>query len=237
MEQKSLLIGNIPSIIWGPVSDNLLIAVHGNQSHKSDVVIRIVADSAVSKGYQVLSFDLPEHGARKEENRLCKAQNCAEDLASVMKYARTLSKNISVFGCSIGAYFSMLSYQEESIQKALFLSPVVDMKRLINNMMMWFNVSEERLEKEQVIATPISTLYWDYYQYVLSHPITWNTPTALLYGAKDELCEYEVVKAFAEQCHASMTVLEDSEHFFHTEKQLDYLRNWLCAHIAVSFDF
>lgn len=69
METKTFLIGNIPSILWGPLSDKLLIAVHGNGSHKTDVVIEIVATAAVEKGYQLLSFELPEHGGRKEERR------------------------------------------------------------------------------------------------------------------------------------------------------------------------
>lgn len=227
MENSLLKIDGIPSMLWGPASDKLLIAVHGNQSNKADTVIQIVAETAVQKGYQVLSFDLPEHGDRKEENRLCNAQNCAEELHIIMKHAHTLSDNISVFGCSIGAYFSMLAYADEPIRQALFLSPVVDMARLIRNMMTWFNVSEERLEKEQAIPTPINTLYWDYYQYVLSHPVRWDKPTALLYGEKDELCEYAVVKEFAKKHRASVTVVKNSEHFFHTDEQLDFLREWL----------
>ena len=42
-----------------------------------------------SKGYQVLSFDLPEHGERKDDtNYLCKVQNCVKDLKSIIVYAR-----------------------------------------------------------------------------------------------------------------------------------------------------
>lgn len=227
MDKESLLIENIPSILWGSASDKLLIAVHGNQSNKEDFTIEIVAETAVEKGYQVLSFDLPEHGERKGVARICDAQNCAEDLAQIMKYAHTVSDNISVFGCSIGAYFIMLAYRNEPIQKAWFLSPVVDMKRLIGNMMMWFDVSEERLEKEKEVPTPINTLYWHYYQYVLKHPVVWNKPTDLLYGEKDELCEYEIIKGFTENCHADLTVLENGEHFFHTANQLACLRKWL----------
>lgn len=227
MEKQYLLIESIPSILWGTTSDNLLIAVHGDQSNKADDVISILAEVAAEKGYKVLSFDLPEHGDRKEETRLCNAQNCVEDLLHIFKYARTRSNIISVFGCSVGAYFSMLAYKDEQIRQALFLSPVVDMKRIINNMMTWYNVSEERLEKEQEIVTPIKTLYWDYYQYVLNHPVEWDKPTKLLYGAKDNLCEPNYVNSFAERVKANMTVLEDGEHFFHTEKQLDFLRKWL----------
>lgn len=233
MEKLSLLIESIPSILWGPASDRLLIAVHGDQSNKADDVISILAEVAAEKSYQVLSFDLPEHGNRKEKPRLCNAQNCVEDLMHILRYARTRSNHISVFGCSVGAFFSMLAYKDEQIQQALFLSPVVDMKRIINNIMTWFNVSKERLEKEQEIATPVKTLYWDYYQYVLNHPVEWDKPTVLLYGARDSLCESDYVNSFAERTNANMTVLEDGEHFFHTEKQLDFLRKWLHDNMTV----
>lgn len=225
MEKKLFSIETIPSILWGPESDKLLLAVHGNQSNKAD--FEIPAKVAVEKGYQVLSFDLPEHGDRKEEPRLCDAQNCVEDLRQVMKYARTLSDNISVFGCSIGAYFSLLAYQDDPIQKTLLLSPIVDMKRLIEDMMKWFDVSKARLEKEREIVTPINTLYWHYYQYVLCHPVKWDKQTDILYGSKDELTEHKTIKTFAEGCNASLTVLEGGEHFFHTGRQLDFLEKWL----------
>ncbi len=233
MEKRFLTIGDVPAILWGPSSDNLFIAVHGDQSHKTDDVMVIFAEEAVSKGYQVLGFDLPEHGERKEDSRLCKVQNCVEDLNKVMRYAHTLSNNVGLFGCSIGAYFSMLAYKDEQIEQALFLSPVVDMKRVIDDMMTWFDVSDERLEREQIVTTPVKTLYWDYYQYVLEHPVEWNKiPTALLYGARDDICEFDDVKNFAERNCAKMTIAESGEHFFHTEQQLVFLREWLHSSIA-----
>lgn len=227
MIRKSLLVENVPAILWGEKADKLIIAVHGDQSCKDDAVIEVLAETASEKGCQVLSFDLPKHGDRKEAPHLCDPQNCVHDLNQILAYAQTISENISVFGCSMGAYFAMLAFRDERIKKAYFLSPVVDMKRLIENMMLWFDVSPERLEKEKEVPTVMNTLYWHYYQYVLQHPITWDKPTALLYGGKDELCEYEYVKAFAERCNADMTVLADSGHFFHTEIQLDFFRRWL----------
>ena len=233
METQNIGIENIPALLWGPKTGKLLIAVHGDQSNKEDDVIMIVAEEAWKKGYQILSFDLPEHGVRKNEPRICKADNCVEDLNKVMKYAQTISDSISLFGCSTGAYFSMLAYYNEEIKQTLFLSPVVDMKRIIENMMVWFDVSEVRLEKEQEISTPIKTLYWDYYQYVLKHPVKWDKPTSILYGAHDNLCEFEFVDHFSKRVHADITILEEGEHFFHTETQLAFFREWLKRNIAV----
>ena len=142
-----------------------------------------------------------------------------------------MAAQVSLFGCSLGAYFSILALNDEVISQALFLSPVVDMKRIINNMMTWFSVSEEQLRQEQEIQTPVKTLYWDYYRYVLEHPVSWNHPTAILYGREDQLCEYDYVRHFAGQSGAKLTVCEMGEHFFHTEEQLDCFRNWLKSHI------
>ena len=231
MEKRYLTIEGIPAVLWGPAEGRLFIAVHGDQSNKEDEVPALFAEEAAQKGWRTLSFDLPEHGGRKGEPRLCKVQNCVEDLTRVMEYARTLTDEIALFGCSIGAYFGMMAYRDEPLRQALFLSPVVDMKRIIENMMKWFDVSTERLRQEKEIATPVKTLYWDYYEYVLEHPVEWNAPTALLYGRGDNLCEFDVVSAFAERAHAEMTVFEEGEHYFHTEKQLAFFRRWLREHI------
>lgn len=64
MKIERTKINNIPAIIWGEKSSKVIIAVHGNMSNKEDEVIKILAEEATSKGYQVLSFDLPEHGER-----------------------------------------------------------------------------------------------------------------------------------------------------------------------------
>jgi len=134
MIKQYLKIESIPAILWGGKSDKLFIAIHGNMSNKADDVIAIFAEEATAAGYQVLSFDLPEHGERKNEATLCKVQNCVRDLKLIMKYAKLVSENISIFACSMGAYFSLLAYEEEPLQQSIFLSPVVDMERMIGNM-------------------------------------------------------------------------------------------------------
>lgn len=149
MKRNNLMIEHIPAILWGEPSDKLFIAVHGNMSSKDDEAIVIFAEAAIDKGYQVLSFDLPEHGERKGEDYACKVQNCVSDLSVIMGYAQTISCNINVFACSMGSYFSLLAYRDLPLKQCLFLSPVLNMERIINNMMTWFNVSEGKLEIEK----------------------------------------------------------------------------------------
>ena len=76
MKIERITINKIPSILWGEKSNKVFIAVHGNMSNKEDSVIKILAELVVANGYQLLSFDLPEHGERKTDTTyLCKVQN------------------------------------------------------------------------------------------------------------------------------------------------------------------
>ena len=228
MNKEIFKINNIPAILWGEKSTKLIIAVHGNMSNKADVPIEMLANMAINRGYQVLSFDLPKHGDRKDEETLCKVVPCVNDLTEIIKYAKSRWKNISLFANSIGAYFSLLAYKNEDLQHAWFLSPVVDMNRLISNMMMLFNVSEEKLEQEKEVPTPIGqTLYWDYYCYVKENPIEkWDVPTQILYGEKDDTCEFDTIKNFTERFNCDLKIVPDGEHYFHTEEQLKALEDW-----------
>lgn len=229
MKTKPILIGTIPAMLWGEPSDTLILAVHGNLSSKTDVPIVLLAEEAGALGFQVLSFDLPEHGERKNAPERCNPQTCQRDLAAVLAYTTANYKEISLFACSMGAYFSLLTYADEAFRQCLFLSPVVNMLHIIQNMMRWAQVSEEKLRQEQEITTPFGpTLYWDYYQTVKANPISrWNQPTSILYGGKDELCAKEDVSSFAEQFRCNLEVVEGAAHYFHTEEDLSAYRDWL----------
>lgn len=229
MTKQEIKINGIPAILWGSKADRLFVAVHGNMSNKADTVIAIFAEEAVSRGYQVLSFDLPKHGDRINEPYTCSVQNCVHDIGIILSYAWEHSDCISLFTCSMGAYFSLLSCADMQLEQCLFLSPVTDMERIIRNMMQSFSISEERLKAEKEIPTPAGqTLYWDYFQYVISHPINvWNSPTSILYGSSDFLCEETSVKAFAEKFVCNLRIFENGEHYFHTEEQLAFFRQWL----------
>ena len=129
----------------------------------------------------------------------------------------------------MGAYFSLLAYKEENIKQCLFLSPVVNMKIIIDNMMLWSNTTEKDLKERQEIKTDFGqTLYWDYYLYVKEHPINnWNKRTYILYGSKDNMQEQNIIQNFSNNFNCELYVLEKGEHYFHTEEQLNYYKKWL----------
>ncbi len=129
---------------------------------------------------------------------------------------------------SIGAYFSMCSFTNQPIEKAFFISPIVDMEELINNMMSWANVTEDELREKGKIATDFGeTLSWDYLQYVRDHPINWNIPTSILYGENDHLTSFRSISAFSDRIGAKLTVIKNGEHWFHTKEQMENLDSWV----------
>ena len=120
-------------------------------------------------------------------------------------------------------------YKDENINRCLFLSPVVNMKVIIDNMMVWSNTTENELEEKQEIKTDFGqTLYWDYYKYVKENPIIkWNKQTNILYGNKDNMQEQTIIQDFSYKFNCELSILENGEHYFHTEEQLKYYQNWL----------
>lgn len=135
---------------------------------------------------------------------------------------------ISVIAESIGAYFAMLSLQMRKIEKALFISPILDMENLILDMLRWANAAESDLCREGEILTAFGeTLSWKYLCYVREHPIVWNIPTAILYAGHDHLTSRKAVDDFVKHHDATLTVMEDGEHWFHTEEQTAFLDDWM----------
>ena len=135
---------------------------------------------------------------------------------------------VSVIGNSIGAFFAMTALQNKPVETALFISPVVNMEKLITDMMMWANITEEELCARGEIETAYGeTLSWEYLCYVREHPVTWNVPTRILDGEKDHLTSYETMLSFTRKIGAELTVMENGEHWFHTEEQMRFLDDWI----------
>lgn len=143
------------------------------------------------------------------------------------------SEKVILIANSIGAYFAMQSLADKRIERAFFISPIVDMERLILDMMKWAGVSEKELAQRGEIKTDFGEmLSWEYLCYVRKHPIKWDPPTEILYGGNDSLTSLETVTAFAERTGAGLTIMPGGEHWFHTEEQIRFLTEWLTASIC-----
>ena len=147
------------------------------------------------------------------------------DAAAELKSKYT---NIILIANSIGAFFSMHSGADKMIRRAFFISPVIDMEKLICGMMKLENVNEKDLAEKGVISTSFGEkLSWEYLCYVREHPIQWKVPTEILYGCRDDLTSYETVSAFAKEHDAGLTVMTNGEHWFHTDEQMCFLDKWI----------
>jgi pimeloyl-ACP methyl ester carboxylesterase len=141
-------------------------------------------------------------------------------------------KNVLLIANSIGAYSSLISLSEKHIEKALFISPIVDMEKVILDMMKLANVTEAKLKKEQVITLPFSRiLSWKYFSFAKDNRITWNVPTSILYGEKDHITSLDTITSFANKINARLTVMPDGEHWFHTREQMEFLDIWIVENI------
>ena len=140
----------------------------------------------------------------------------------------TKYKKISIIANSIGAYFIMVSLTNKHIEKAFFISPIVDMEKLITDMMVLENITEEELYKKKKIKTSFGEiLSWDYLTFARKNPIEWNIPTYILYGENDDLTSYETILNFTNKSKANLTIMKGGEHWFHTDEQIEFLNNWI----------
>ena len=137
-------------------------------------------------------------------------------------------RSVILIANSIGAFFTMNAEACGKVEKAFFISPIVDMERLITDMMMWAGVTEDDLHQKKEIVTDFGeTLLWEYLYYVKENPILWVVPTHILYGEKDNLTSIDTVRQFAVEIGAALDVMPGGEHWFHTEEQRAYLDEWI----------
>ena len=151
-----------------------------------------------------------------------------KEICNAVKELKSKYVNVVLIANSIGAFFSMNAGIDDIVQMAYFISPIVDMEKLITDMMKWANVTESELESEGIIHTDFGEdLSWEYLSYVRSHPIEWHVPTQILYGGNDHLTSLETITDFANKHQATLSVMDGGEHWFHTEDQMQFLDNWI----------
>ena len=128
---------------------------------------------------------------------------------------------------SIGAYFSLISLTDMPIEKAMLISPIIDMESIILNMMKCENITEDRLMSEKEIETSFGeSLSWEYLSYVRRNNIHWDIPTNILFADNDNMTSVDTMTNFANKINANLTTMKDGEHWFHTDEQMKFLDDW-----------
>ena len=146
------------------------------------------------------------------------------EIYNAVKELKMRFENVILIANSIGAFFSMNAGIDEMVQKAFFISPIVDMEKLITDMMKWTNVTEQELKSKGIIHTDFGEdLSWEYLNYVRCHPIEWRVPTQILYGSNDHLISIDTISNFAKKHQTTLSVMEGGEHWFHADEQMAFL--------------
>ena len=224
---KKFLFHHIPAVLYGDNSEKLFLYIHGKMGSKEEAAH--LAEIVYPMGYQVLSIDLPGHGERTGEMERFVPWEVVPELQAVYANTQKRWKKISLYANSIGAYFSLLALRDAKLEKSLLVSPILDMEKLIRDMMGWAGVTQEQLKEAGEIPTAFGeTLSWNYLTYAAEHRITeWDSPTAILYAGQDHLTSRQTVDDFAQRFGCTVTVMENGEHWFHTEEQMAVLDAWL----------
>ena len=198
---------------------NVIVYVHGKggNAEEANYYRKFFNDD-----FDIIGFDY------KSENPWDARSEFSDYFDSIIpEYNKTI-----LIANSIGAYFSLISLADKKIEKAMLISPIVDMERLIIDMMTQTNVSEEELSIKKEIETPFGeTLSWEYLSYVRKNPIYWNIPTGILYAEKDNMTSISTITDFSKKINANITVMSGGEHWFHTKEQMDFLDNWIKSNL------
>ena len=224
MKAVHFLIHRIPAVLYGAPAGRAYLFLHGQMGCKEEA--ESFAETACPKGFQVLSIDLPGHGARQELGEELAPWTAVPDIQAAAGWAARRWDSLSLRATSIGAYFAMLAV--DAPDRALLVSPILDMEGLILDGMRRAGVTEAQLRERGQVPVPFGQpLSWRYLCWVREHPLRrWTCPIHILWGERDEMTSRETAEAFARRHHAQLTAVENGEHWFHTAGQLSALRNW-----------
>lgn len=215
-------------MLYGAKKDKLFVCVHGLCGNKEEA--ERFAKVALYGDYQVLAVDLPEHGERKDGVKLVPWE-AIDELKAVMDYA-VKKWRVSVRAVSIGAYYSLMSFCGYDLENCLFVSPLIDMCDMIEGMLKVASADIKQLERDKNILFNGQDISWRYYCFAKNNPPKKiSSDTAILCSDTDYVVNIETVKKFAGENDIPVTFMRGGEHFFHTQKQIDFLERWECERL------
>ena len=224
METKRFQIGAVTAVLYGGTAARGYLFLHGQMGRKEEA--EAFARVVCPKGFQVLSIDLPGHGERRERGEELTPWTAVPDIRSAADWAERHWNAVFLRANSIGSYLAILAFGTP--ERALLVSPILDMEALILTMMGWAGVTEHQLEEQgEIVTSSGQVLSWRYLCWVRAHPLYhWTCPIRILYGSGDNMTSRRTVNEFVRRHHAGLTVMEGGEHWFHTAEQLAVLREW-----------
>ena len=225
MKKQNLTLAGVPAILYGERSRKVYLYVHGKNGCKEEA--ERFAQTACSAGWQVLAIDLPEHGARKDRPEQLLPWAVVPEIQAVYARMQPVWPHIRLYGVSIGAWLAMQALRQQTPEKALLVSPVVDMETLILSLMQRA-VTEEQLQAAGEI--PTETLRDAFVAVSVlgaGASLQWQHPPRCCTADTDALTGHTRGDgAVPRQSGAHLTILEGGEHWFHTEYSWPLLQSW-----------
>lgn len=105
------------------------------------------------------------------------------------------------------------------IEKVFFILFIVDMEKLIIDMMFLENIMEEELYKKKEIKILFGEiLFWEYFIFVRKNFIEWNILIYILYGEKDNMIFYEIILNFINKLKVNLIIMKGGEYWFYIDE-------------------
>ena len=233
MKTELLHINGIPAVLYGEASDKIVLYLHGKYGRKEEALT--LAPLLQEAGWQVLAVDLPEHGERAGNPadlnaggapKKCYPWVVIPEWQAIVRWIRERYARIVFCAVSMSAWFLMRVFRSERFEKCLFISPVVDMRLLIENKMAKAGITASDLGwKQSLPDADGEMIVWDFYAYAAYQPIScWNTPTEILYARGDAMQPSETMEKFADRFGCGLTVI-DGEHYIPADTPV--LQEWM----------
>jgi len=170
------------------------------------------------KDYEIIGLDYKGQFPDEVKEELINKYNELKD-----KY-----EDIILIGNSIGCFYILNAFEDRyNFEKVFFISPIIDLYELLRNWLKIFKVSEEELKEKGQVELPVGLITYECFEYAKNYQIKWNSKTYILYGENDNLMDKYIVDYFARHHNGEMTIMNNGEHWFHTDEQMLFLDNWI----------
>ena len=225
--ERNLKINHITAVLYGEYSDKVYLYIHDKYGCKEDA--RKFYEVVKEDGWQVLAMDMPEHGERKGGPEMMNPWTLVPELALLHSYALDRWSTICLKASGLSAYFCLCAYPRTYFDKVLFVSPIIDMMKSIDDTLVLSGITPEELREKKAVKSCFGeTLSMDYYLYAHDHPIkNWISPTEILHGEKDPKSDLETAARFVESFDCKMTVLKNHGKVMPVDADLPELTAWI----------
>ena len=205
-----------------------IVAVHGFGGDKDSTAIEALAECMTARGYAVIAFDFPAHGASKADEYFCTA-NCRLDLENVFEHAQRLypeAQNKAVFATSFGGYITLLSLDilPEDVRIVL-RAPAVDMRATFKHLLPCTTDEYKKAGTVEMGFERKMNVPYSFYEELCENDISqcpFDRDMLIIHGSKDDIVLPEHIRRFCEaNPKAKLEIIKGADHRFKGEGEIE----------------